>query len=433
MLQTKQKVAFAFVPYLIFSLVTALFAVLFIFGMNALVAQGEETNPTGAYDYSDSPHIKDLQEKISHSKSRIDELSEKSNAYKKQITEVQEDSATLAYQVSLLDNRIAKFQIDIEIQEERIAKTKLEIQATEEKILQTEEKVAAQKEQLKELLQHINELDQRTYLEILLENNRFSEFFNQLKQVQDVQGNLQEALDDIEEYQEALMVQRGELDTQKEKQRELLAALENRRADLKEEKTTKQILLDETRNNEIRYKNLLWEVRQQQKIADQEIADAEKRIRSLIEQAQHDEELARFNDLSGDLAWPVDPSRGITAFFRDPTYPFRKLFEHSAIDVRVSQGMPIRAAASGYVGRAKDNGLGYSYIMLLHGEGISTVYGHVSRIDVDEDEFVVQGQIIGATGGLPGTRGAGRFSTGAHIHFEVRKNGIPVNPLNYLP
>jgi murein DD-endopeptidase MepM/ murein hydrolase activator NlpD len=95
---------------------------------------------------------------------------------------------------------------------------------------------------------------------------------------------------------------------------------------------------------------------------------------------------------------------------------------HSGIDIGVGVGSPVYAAADGEVFFASVRG-GYGRcIIVLHGGNISTLYGHLSRIDVRPGQSVRRGQMIGASGNSG-------LSTGPHLHFEVRRNGVPVNPL----
>lgn len=132
------------------------------------------------------------------------------------------------------------------------------------------------------------------------------------------------------------------------------------------------------------------------------------------------------------FVWPV--SGPISAGFRDSKYVKRFGFNHNAIDIVVRQGTPVRAAADGVVFKTRDGGAkGFSYILLGHAGGLTTLYGHMFQMIVAEGSDVKQGQIIGYSGGTPGTWGAGPYTTGAHLHFQVSQDGGFVNPLLYLP
>ncbi len=103
---------------------------------------------------------------------------------------------------------------------------------------------------------------------------------------------------------------------------------------------------------------------------------------------------------------------------------------HEGIDLLAEIGSPVLAARSGKVisTREKNSGMG-NYIIIRHHNGIITIYGHLSKIHVRKNQFVRQGDIIGKVGK---TGNANYRDIHAHLHFEVRKNGVPQDPLEYL-
>ncbi len=100
---------------------------------------------------------------------------------------------------------------------------------------------------------------------------------------------------------------------------------------------------------------------------------------------------------------------------------------HRAIDITWAAGTPIVAADSGYVALVGSSDTGYGkYVVIDHGNGFQTLYAHFSIFYVKPGQSVRKGEVIGLMGST------GR-STGPHLHFEIRKDGIQRNPLNWLP
>jgi peptidoglycan DL-endopeptidase CwlO len=121
---------------------------------------------------------------------------------------------------------------------------------------------------------------------------------------------------------------------------------------------------------------------------------------------------------SGALIWPANGSISSPFGMR-----WGRL--HAGVDIPMPEGTPLRAAASGRVAIAGSVGGYGNYTCIQHGGSLSTCYGHQSSIGVSVGQSVGQGQVIGNSGNTGN-------STGPHLHFEVRINGSPVDPLGYL-
>lgn len=122
--------------------------------------------------------------------------------------------------------------------------------------------------------------------------------------------------------------------------------------------------------------------------------------------------------------WPVDGwvSSGF-GYRRDPFTGRRDL--HRAVDISTRRGEPVLATAAGRVVEAGRNGDYGNLVEISHGFGLFTRYGHLSAFDVQAGDTVERGSVIGRAGGT------GR-ATGNHVHYEVRVNGRPINPLRLI-
>ncbi len=126
----------------------------------------------------------------------------------------------------------------------------------------------------------------------------------------------------------------------------------------------------------------------------------------------------------GKMLWPVGGSNG--GLISEMPYGYGGYYGHQGLDIAANYGTPIYAAENGVVITARWYGDYGNCVMIQHDNGIITLYGHCSYLHVYEGQYVTQGEAIADVGST------GR-STGNHLHFEVRINGVCMNPVNYLP
>lgn len=404
---------------------------IFLVATIALIVIIDYKSPVKSHNESAiNAEIELLNQQISEQQKRIDEINERRQEYEALVNRAQSDAASLNNQIVILNSRISQAELEIENTEIQITKTSLQIQKLNADALTLDRKVARQKESITNLLRLSYRQGKVGTLEMLLLNDSLTDFLNQVKYLENTNKEISKNVADLKINQELLEKNKESLEERNRELVNLKNELISTKNSLEYEIQAKAFVLEETRENEREYQSLIAQARREHNQAQAEIANLEVAVRQKIASLSDDP----LQDSDSTIAWPV-PKNVITAHFHDPRYPYRHIIgEHSGVDIRAAQGTTLRAAADGYVARVKFDGTSaYAYIMIIHANGLSTVYGHVSAVNVQPDQFVVQGQVIGRTGGAPGSPGSGAFSTGPHLHFEVRLNGLPVNPLNYLP
>ena len=418
--------------------------------------------------------LQGIKDNLSDQMKRFNELEKQIADAQEKLAPLQEETSTLQGEVRLLNTQIQTAKDQITNTEILIAEKKIDIKDLMLNLKKSEIEMDIQKNVVTDYVKLLYGEEQQyldlyddgsSTLKLLLADASVSENLMGQEYMKVMEETGRKVFYDLEVSNRKLQEKQKTIVDEETELEFLHSELLKQKQALEETRLSKKNLLEETQGEEEKYQILLDQSIQEQldtTIAVQNLQENIQLIESKLDTL--DDGLSEVNnaeapaDLSGSqenvetiegvenktagltqeqliaqkpFIWPV-PANKLTAFFHDPNYP-AKWGIHNAIDIRAKQFTEIKAPANGYVFQTKDNGNGYSYIILAHKNNLVTVYGHVAQIIAKPGTVVKKGEVIGLSGGTPGTKGAGLQTTGPHLHFEVHYKGEAVNPLDYLP
>ncbi|WP_301962081.1 murein hydrolase activator EnvC [uncultured Megasphaera sp.] len=308
---------------------------------------------------------------------------------------------------------------------------------TEAKIRDTEARLAAEQAKLDKRLDvfsvRIRDIymhGQLNYLDVILGAKDFNDFANRVELLRRVIAADMELISSIREQRDIIHQARQELEAERQHQVQLKAEAEQKKAEIEEHKKEQQAILYQAENDkataEAAYRELEASSAAIGEMLRQRAAERAAAAAAAAQQSSGGGGYTSYQPVSGSgaMMWPVNGV--ITSQYGYRVHPiFGSTIYHSGMDIGVDYGTPVAAADSGYVVEAGwISGYGYA-VIIDHGNGLSTLYGHNESLAVSAGQSVSKGQTI-AYAGSTGN------STGPHVHFEVRSNGDPVDPMAYL-
>lgn len=386
--------------------------------------------------------LDDLKQEIETKNAEIKQLEEQAKAYQQSLKETQQNKNTLQNQLATIEARIRKLRGDINLTSARISSTTLQIEELTLEIYEKTKQIQKHKENIAGIIRTIYENDKRTLLELVLENQKFSDFLNQIQYIELLQKNLQQNLESLRLLKSTLEEQKIDAENKKSSLQTYNAQLYSQKQIEDNQKSQKDNLLRQTRGQETRYQNLLSDIEQRQGQIREEIFELEEQLRLTLDP----ESIPRPH--SGVLSWP---NEGLLTQNYGYTPYSKRLYKsgfHNGIDVAAGYGAPIRAARDGIVRAMGDTdkycprGAYGKWIAIKHDNNLTTFYAHFSAFgSYGIGDTVKKGNIIGY-------EGSSGYSTGSHLHFGVYASntfilkqsiycgllpiGATINPMDYL-
>ncbi len=353
-------------------------------------------------------------ETIEEKRAQLDEIQQKLGEKDAQLEDKKKEISNAMERLILTQEELAEAKRKLAAIESRQQALSIKIRQNEAALAAKQKEYDKSRSVYKKRLRDIYENGQVNYLDVLLGAADFRDFSSRMYLLQRVIRRDFALIDRLEEQREALLQQKAELDDI----RKQLAAAHA------ESQKEKEIVAQKTVERQKLYEQALAG-KAQLDAEYEELQRNSQEITAMIQRMEQEGRMMPQAGGTGQLAWPVNGE--ITSPFGWRVHPIwgTQIF-HAGLDIGADYGDPVHAADSGTVVFAGWMGGYGNAVMIDHGGGMVTLYGHNSSITVGEGEQVSKGQTIA----LAGSTGN---STGPHCHFEVRIHGEVVSPLQYLP
>ncbi len=358
-----------------------------------------------------------------------------------QMDALEEEKASVIARKEALDMQNELNRQEIEIINEQIELYDQMIAAKEAEL---DEAIAAEEEQFEIYCGRVRAMEENSswsYLSYIFKAGSISEMLGRLDDILDIMKhdqNLEAEYIAAREFVEEVKAEYEEIQLQQEdKKAELLEEKEK----LEKEIESAFIMIQELEDDleaytDAYYENQLLEVEVNAKIEEKrkELEEWQRQQAALQQQQQQQQQQQRptgsttptvGTNTGGGYYWPTQSSTYITSCFGYRVHPiFGTTKYHAGVDIAANSGATIGAAQAGTVGIAEySSSYGY-YVVVYHADGNSTLYAHMSSMAVSTGQSVSRGQTLGYVGSTG-------WSTGPHLHFEVRVGGTCVDPLSY--
>ena len=360
-------------------------------------------------------------DEINDLNSHIAALKEEQKKLDAEISKTKNDKAALQKQREQLQNQIYLAQQEIELLGRRIDSLEDTISQKQVTIGEKEKEIDKNYDAYKMRLRAMYMRDNATTIGVVLGADSYSDMLAGAEMTRRISQSDQILIDNLVKAKREMEEALAEVEAAK-------AQVEADKRDMAAQQQSLSVKKDEVAKQEQDLAQLQkeFEAQKAQKLKEEKEAQAE------IDRIYR--ENASIGDyVGGDFKWPVTGYTTITSAFG---WRFGGTDYHTGVDIagrnyagQAIYRQPIRAANEGsviYASNSYTPGRGYGrYIIVDHGGGMSTLYGHSDEVIVKKGDYVQQGQTLGYVG----TTG---WSTGPHLHFEIRVNGTPKNPMSYF-